>query len=153
MEQLIGILLKNWYLVIIAFAFFYQIRNKGRRANQETKARTGMPSFGDAPNGARRPLEAKKSDQKGFGSTLQSGRVQDEYGRSNKAKAGSTMPNQKASPFGSSTQIINESSPVYADAISTPSPFPEQPGRDQLLQGVVWAEILGPPRSKKPYRR
>ncbi|KQX64780.1 hypothetical protein [Paenibacillus sp. Root444D2] len=153
MEQLIGIVLKNWYLVIIAFAFFYQIRSKSRRANQGTNARPGMPSFGDAPHGSTRPVEAKKSDQKGLGSTLQSGHVQDEYGRSNKAKAVSTKPNQKASPFGSPTQIVNESSSVYADAISTPSPFPEQPSQGQLLQGVVWAEILGPPRSKKPYRK
>ncbi|NOU85197.1 hypothetical protein GC102_05295 [Paenibacillus sp. LMG 31460] len=153
MGQLIEILLKNWYLVIIAFAFFYQIRNKGRRANQETKTRPGMPSFGEAPNGATRPVEAKKSGQKGIGSTLQSGRVQDEYGRSITAKAVSTMPNQKASPFSSPTQIINDSSSVYADAISTPNPFPEQPNQEQLLQGIVWAEILGPPRSKKPYRR
>lgn len=153
MEQLIEILLKNWYLVIIVFALFYQIRSKGRRANQETKARPGMPSFGDAPNGATRPVEAKKSGQKGFGSTLQSGRVQDEYSRSNTSKAVSTLPNQKASPFGSPTHVINESSSVYADAISTPSPFPEQPSQEQLLQGIMWAEILGPPRSKKPYRR
>jgi len=153
MEQLIGILLKNWYLVIIAFAFFYQIRSKSRRTNQETKARPGMPSFGDAPNSAMRPVEAKKTDQKGLGSTLPLGRVQDEYGRSNKAKAVSTMPNQKASPFGSPTQVISENSSVYADAISTQSPFPDQPSQEQLLQGIVWAEILGPPRSKKPYRR
>lgn len=153
MEQLIGIVLKNWYLVIIVFAFFYQIRSKARRANQETKARPGMPSFGDAPNGAARPVEAKKLDQKGFRSTLQSGRVQDEYGHPNKAKAVSTMPAQKTSPFGSPTQIITENSPVYADAISTQSPFPEHPNQDQLLHGIVWAEILGPPRSKKPYRR
>ncbi|KRF28100.1 hypothetical protein [Paenibacillus sp. Soil787] len=153
MEQLIGIVLKNWYLVIIAFALFYQIRSKSRRANQETKARPEMPSFGDAPNGATRPVEAKKSDQKGLGSTLQSGRVKDDYGRPNKAKAVSTMPAQKASPFSSPTQIITESSSVYTDAISTQSPFPEQPNQDQLLQGIVWAEVLGPPRSKKPYRR
>lgn len=25
--------------------------------------------------------------------------------------------------------------------------------RNQLAQGVIWAEILGPPRSKKPYRK
>ncbi len=65
MEQLIGILLKNWYLVIIAFAFFYQIRSKSRRANQGNQTRPGMPSFGDAPNGATRPVEAKKSRPEG----------------------------------------------------------------------------------------
>ncbi|NRF91840.1 hypothetical protein HQN89_12520 [Paenibacillus frigoriresistens] len=153
MEQLIGILLKNWYLVIAVVAFFYQIRSKSRRTLQETKARPGMPSFGDTPSGATRPAAAKKPEQKGYGSTLQSGRVQDEFGRSNKAKSASTMPNQKASPFGSPTQVIQENSPIYADAISTQSPFPVQPSQDQLLQGILWAEILGPPRSKKPYRR
>lgn len=112
-----------------------------------------MPSFGDAPNRATRPAEAKKSDQKGFGSTLQSGRVQDEYGRPNKAKTVSTLPAQKTSPFGAPTQSTTENSSVSTDAISTQSTFPEHPNQDQLLQGIVWAEILGPPRSKKPYRR
>lgn len=36
---------------------------------------------------------------------------------------------------------------------STPAPGLEAPTRDDLAQAVVWAEILGPPRSKRPYGR
>lgn len=112
-----------------------------------------MPTFGDSSDGATRPFEAKKPSQKGNGSTLQKERVQDEYGRSSAVKPVSTMPKQKVSPFGSPAQVSTDSSSIYADAISTPSSFPDEPKQDQLLQGVVWAEILGPPRSKKPFRR
>lgn len=153
MEQLIGFLLKNWYLIIIALTFFYQIRSKGRRVKQGTQTRTGMPSFGDASGSAGRPSEARKPTQKGYGSSSQSGSLQDEYARSTSAKSVPTIHKQKASPFGSPTQISTDNSPVYSEAISARSPFPDQPNQDQLLQGVVWAEILGPPRSKKPYRR
>jgi hypothetical protein len=153
LEQLIEFVFKHWYLAIIALTFFYQIRSKVRKANQGSPKRTGMPMFGETPGGAKRPIEAKKPVQKGNGPTLQSRGVQDDFGRSNADKPGSTMPKQKVSPFASPTQVSIDHSSVYADAISTPSPFPDELKQDQLLQGVVWAEILGPPRSKKPYRR
>lgn len=33
------------------------------------------------------------------------------------------------------------------------SNIPLQPTQDELVKSVVWAEILGPPRAKKPYHR
>lgn len=153
MEQFIGFLLKNWFLVIIALTIFYQIGSKRRRLKQGTPTKTRMPSFGDASGGAPRPFESRDPVQKGNGSTSQLRGVQDEYNRSTSVKTVSTLPKQKQSPFGSPAQMNTDSSPVYSEAISTHNPFPGQPNKEQLLQGVVWAEILGPPRSKKPYRR
>ncbi|NOV03484.1 hypothetical protein [Paenibacillus planticolens] len=152
MEQLLAFLFKNWYLVIIGLTFLYQIQNKGRRARQNAP-RTGMPSFGEAPGQAQRRPEAGKSNQKGFGPPQPSEGVRDEFGRPSGVPSAATGPKTKPSPYGSSKQAQAEGKSVYAGDLTAASPFPESPTQEQLLQGVVWAEILGPPRSKKPHRR
>lgn len=154
MEQLIAFLLKNWYLVIIAFTFIYQLRSRQKRAGQGT-TRPGMPTFGDGPGGARRPVEARNARPSNVTPAVSAERGRDEFKQSGLSKSSSAVAKQKTSPFTGPVKksSIEANSPVYSEEISSLSPFPEQPNRDQLLQGVVWAEILGPPRSKKPYRR
>lgn len=44
-------------------------------------------------------------------------------------------------------------SPLYAAAQTQDAPGPARPKRSELARAVVWAEILGPPRSRKPFRR
>lgn len=150
MEQLIAFLFKHWYLVIIGLTFLYQIQNKGRRAREKAHGK-GMPSFGEAPGQAQRRPEAGKLEQKGLGSPQSSGGTREELSRPRALPTSASGP--KASPFSSSKQANSEGSSVYAGDLTAVSPFPESPNQDQVLQGVVWAEILGPPRSKKPYRR
>ncbi|KRE74969.1 hypothetical protein [Paenibacillus sp. Soil750] len=154
MEQLIAFLFKNWYLVIIALTFFYQIQSRRKRAEQSAQ-RKGMPTFGNGPSDARRPAEAKKVQPGHMAPSSRPERTRDEFNQSGLGKTTATAQKQKPSPF--TPQVVKSgtpaSSPIYADEISTASQFPDQPNRDQVLQGVVWAEILGPPRAKKPYRR
>lgn len=154
MEQLIVFLFKNWYLVIIALTFFYQLRSRRRRAQQVTP-RSGMPTFGNDSGDARRPVEAKRVQPGHVVSTVRPERARDEFNQSGLGKSTATAPKQKASPFTSQTtkSEATVSSPVYANEISSSSLLPDQPNREQVLQGVVWAEILGPPRAKKPYHR
>jgi hypothetical protein len=156
MEQLILFLLKNWYLVIIALTFIYQVRSRRKRATQGA-TRPGMPTFGEGPNGARRPMDAKKTRPSNVAPAAGSERSRDEFKQSglSKSSSPSSVAKQKSSPFTAPApkSSIMANSPVYAEEILSSRPFPEQPNREQLLQGVVWAEILGPPRSKKPYRR
>ncbi|MBP1961460.1 hypothetical protein [Paenibacillus aceris] len=152
MEQLIAFLFKHWYLVIIGLTLLYQIQNKGRRASQKAPGR-GMLSFGEAPGQAQRRPEAGKLEQKGLGSPQSSGGIRDELSRPNAMQSSASGPKAKSSPFSSSKQANAESSSVYAGDLTAASHFPESPSQEQVLQGVVWAEILGPPRSKKPYRR
>jgi hypothetical protein len=153
MEQLIAFLFKNWYLVIIALTFFYQIQSRRKRAEQNA-SRKGMPTFGNGPGDARRPAEAKKVQSGHTAPSGRSERARDEFNQSGLGKSTATAQKQKPSPF---TPVVKSgttaTSPIYADEISTASQFPDQPNRDQVLQGVVWAEILGPPRAKKPYGR
>jgi hypothetical protein len=151
-EQLIEFLFKHWYLVIIAITFLYQLQNKGRRASQKAQ-RMGMPTFGEPPSQAQRRPEARELERKVVESTQPPGSLRDEFGRPSAAHNAASNPKTKVSPFGSPKQGNLDSSPVYAGDLTLASPFPESPSQDQLLQGVVWAEILGPPRSKKPFRK
>lgn len=152
MEQLIAFLFKHWYLVIIAITFLYQLQNKGRRASQKAQ-RMGMPTFGESPSQAQKRPEARELERKVIEPTQPLGGLRDEFGRPNAVHNVAPSPKTKVSPFSSPKQANLDSLSVYAGDLTSPSPFPESPSQDQLLQGVVWAEILGPPKSKKPYRR
>ncbi|OPH58575.1 hypothetical protein BC351_22455 [Paenibacillus ferrarius] len=151
MEQLIEFLVKHWYLVIIAITFLYQVGGKKRGKQGAPQSR--MPSFGETSTPSSRPVEAPKPARQGFGGPAPQNSTADDFGRSNSGSAKAAASKAKASPFGSSSQIGAENSPIYANTISSPNSFPEELKQEQLLQGVVWAEILGPPRSKKPLRR
>ncbi|MZQ81896.1 hypothetical protein GQF01_07080 [Paenibacillus sp. 5J-6] len=152
MEQLIAFLFKHWYLVIIAITFLYQLQNKGRRASQKAQ-RMGMPTFGESPSQAQRRPEAGELERKIVEPSQLSGGLRDEFGRPSAEYKAASTPKAKVSPFNSPKQTNLDSSSIYASDLTLASPFPESPSQDQLLQGVVWAEILGPPKSKKPYRR
>ena len=54
MEQLIVFLFKNWYLVIIALTFFYQLRSRRKRSKQGT------------PNLICRPLVIVRAKREGL---------------------------------------------------------------------------------------
>ncbi|MNG10764.1 hypothetical protein D3C84_942540 [compost metagenome] len=113
-----------------------------------------MPTFGQGPGEARRPAQAKRAQSGHVASNARPERVRDEFNQSSIGKSTPVATKQKASPFTSTPTPSGAvlGSPIYADEI-TSAPFPAQPTRDQVLQGVVWAEILGPPRAKKPFRK
>ncbi|MFC3798254.1 hypothetical protein [Cohnella sp. GCM10012308] len=46
-----------------------------------------------------------------------------------------------------------KASPLYAPAQPQAEPAPARPKHSELARAVIWAEILGPPRSRKPFRR
>ncbi|MEC0265685.1 hypothetical protein [Paenibacillus anseongense] len=152
MEQLIEFLFKHWYLVIIAITFLYQLQNKGRRASQKGQ-RMGMPTFGESPGQAQRRSEARELERKVNAPTEPPGGLRDELRRPSASHNAASNPKTKVSPFSSPKQSDLGGSSVYEGDLTAPTPFPESPNQDQLLHGVVWAEILGPPRSKKSYRR
>ncbi len=60
-------------------------------------------------------------------------------------------------PASSPLPAANRTGPAAAtkqQAAAVPSPLsPERPDAAAIVRGVVWSEILGPPRAKKPFRR
>ncbi|MFD0692817.1 hypothetical protein ACFQZT_01820 [Paenibacillus sp. GCM10027628] len=156
MEQLIAFVFKHWYLVIIVLTFFYQIRRKWTDAssNERNKRRTvqGMPSFGGSPGGPSKPLVAPRSSQGNAANTVQPKRPQRDYTKSEATVSDIQSLARKESPF-SSPALSSDSAKAIDQASQSTEMLTIQPTGQQLLQGIVWAEILGPPRSKKPYRK
>ncbi|MFD2333845.1 hypothetical protein ACFSR7_31685 [Cohnella sp. GCM10020058] len=46
-----------------------------------------------------------------------------------------------------------KASPPYASVQPQAASAPARPKHSELARAVIWAEILGPPRSRKPFRR
>ncbi|MGG1516754.1 hypothetical protein ABE504_15205 [Paenibacillus oryzisoli] len=153
MEQLILFLLKNWYIVLIALTFLYQVNKRKQGAKGSGAPKTGMPTFGSGARGPAQPAPAKRAPQKAAAAARPKAPASGAYAHAeDDAYAVKPPKSAKASPFGASPQAAGESS-VYAGDLTAALPFPAEPKPEQVLQGVVWAEILGPPRAKKPYRR
>lgn len=107
-----------------------------------------MPTFGESPSQAQKRPEARELERKVIEPTQPLGGLRDEFGRPNAVHNVAPSPKTKVSPFSSPKQANLDSLSVYAGDLTSPSPFPESPSQDQLLQGVVWAEILGPQSRK-----
>ncbi|UJF35077.1 hypothetical protein [Paenibacillus hexagrammi] len=161
MQSWISFLFGHWYVVIIVITLFYQLRNK-RAATGDRKQSTpaGMPSFGGGGKASalgRQPVQAQpKKDLTRTIDRAQDWRnsVHDEdRNRMPRAEEQSkqTIPSsQTVSPYGAI--------PAVSAAQSTQADDSNYVSRDnltanQLAQGLIWAEILGPPRARKPYRK
>jgi hypothetical protein len=150
--HLIDFVFKHWYLAILLITLLYQMKNKWLQANKGNTKVQGMPSFGGTPGNASGPPIRPSLSKRPAASALQQKRQQSDYTRPGTDPESTEMPaKKKESPFGPSSPSASPStSPEW---LSNESLLPEQPTSQQILQGIVWSEILGPPRSKKPFRR
>ncbi|TVY09654.1 hypothetical protein [Paenibacillus cremeus] len=151
-------LFKNWFILIVLFIIvgriFGRIRGATGAAPQQGRPSKGMPSFGGGP---------------GTGPT--SGR---EEGRARRMPATvQAQPTYKASTAPVMTRGADapeRASEAVPAATRTPQPIHKAPAEaaadtaspagglgpltaQDAARGVLWAEILGPPRAKRPYRR
>jgi hypothetical protein len=152
---LIEFLLKNWIFVIIALVLFSQFRKKASpRGDQSKRSESGMPTFGGSPgipgSLAGKPINkpaAEKQQASGSG-----------FNPPPKSSKGSLMDTGRISlDSGTSSLLSKEGTQIdnlYQDAYAEPATTGTlQTSKHQLAQGIIWAEILGPPRAKKPFRR
>jgi hypothetical protein len=167
---LIEFLLKNWYIVIILLALVSQFRKvSSRGATPESRRKNSMPTFGGNPS-VPQPTGGSKPNHRpegsGFnppqtaakGARLDNGRTLIDTGAS--SLASKDMPylegkDRFASPFSNAADASNTeaASLIYQDAYAdATTPASLQANKQQLAQGIIWAEILGPPRAKKPFR-
>lgn len=131
------------FLIVIAFALWKVLRQRPNGAGG--RPARPMPSFGGGPS--ERKIPAPKA-----------------------AKERQQMPKQEEQPVepqGSGIEQPREAVPsglpirAASLAESLPDAGAHQQGtqqglqadKDDLMRAVVWAEILGPPRAKKPYGR
>jgi hypothetical protein len=169
-SSLIEFLTRNWYIVIILIALFSQLRGKAR-SKQQVNPNNRMPAFGGGEP-ARRPqpdvkgvtgsgkpiaplIQTKREATQVKGKTLI-----ESVGSLSASKELPYLENRErsSSPFSqssdsnySSIQEKSEIDAIYASEAALNGSL--SASKEQLAQGIIWAEILGPPRAKKPYRR
>jgi len=154
---IIDFILDNWFVVFIALAFFSSLfkRRNQPSAGQEKNAGGGMPTFGGRPYPGEEtasfpglypdPNSEKAEDDPvrmvsgGFPfSSVPEPEEREDIKRAEGRAEGITVeanPN-KRNGAGRNPQ---RSSPAVLS-------------RSRLAEAVVWSEILGPPRAKKPFR-
>ncbi|RED65717.1 hypothetical protein [Cohnella lupini] len=163
MEQLISFLMHNFYFVIVAvgviYSLFFRKSPSGRRSPNR------MPDFGGG--GKRLPRRPDES-----GAPIPSTSLPESEERPSQALRRQTPPPvaRPQQPVRAETRHLDAiasplSSPIVASAKprSSAAPTPMSSSlvgsdvrglsKEDLTRAVVWAEILGPPRARRPYRR
>lgn len=140
---MIDLLLKNAHIVIFVAIGLFTMWTKARKQQRQTG--TGMPSFGGpttAGAGERREKRPSK-----------------ERSESQSAAAGSRAIRSEQEPRTASAASSGAAmSSGRPGAAATRADRPSEGGSDGRLtldnaaQGVIWAEVLGQPRAKNPYR-
>jgi hypothetical protein len=142
---LIEFLMRNWYLVFIIIGIFSWFHNANVRMKQNGTPTNRMPSFGGQPVSRQQP-DATKSKPL-IESTSSSRASKELHLLENRERTASPF----SVPAGASSYLQRKESTENAEVSFSTDTL--SAGKKQLAQGIIWAEILGPPRAKKPYRR
>lgn len=173
-------ILENFYWVlIVGFAVLSALSKSGKTKQKQQHPR-GMPTFGNGGNAERRaqaprsspfssPEEAKmppsetasRDEERTFeyqgpgpdydtGEGV-SGMWEDE--RPGNLKDVQREMEQHLSRVNASLDRIEKQAtePASSPAARTKQPRPSSPLANEARNGLIWAEILGPPRAKRPY--
>jgi hypothetical protein len=154
---LIEFFLDHWYLLVVLFIFLSSFL--GKNIQDPTKGRNRMPDFGGSPQ--TRPTKPSQSRQ-GSGRELDRKPVRTSMSTMTSAPKAATVAEsetlRRESPFSAPIRGVaveprdDLGSPLSSDYDVPPDNVRPTVNRD-LVQGMIWAEILGPPRAKKPYRK
>lgn len=158
MSTLIQLLLENIYIVIIAAGFILSLLNKARKSNPRGYQ---MPDF----SGGARRTQAPASNRQDEPDYQDWEEEEWEENSASPPVPPAVRPQEpRTSPFRSDTLLqataVPSSSasrgvPVKAQqpAAEAPASSFRMPEGDELRKAIILAEVLGPPRSKRPLRR
>ncbi|GAA4858294.1 hypothetical protein GCM10023310_41860 [Paenibacillus vulneris] len=168
--KLIQLILNNWFLVVIAFIV---LSNIGKMFKSKTQNDPDKPA---APKQGMPPFAGGGAAGTGWGRTRKQTVTQNKDVKPRSEPSGRPVnpqlqeqpkPAPAASEGPETTDYWNNSPLEHSRKTASGSanrssrqPFtsekpitPGQPSAEQLAQGIIWAEILGPPRAKKPFRK
>lgn len=163
--KLIQLLLNNWFVIVVLFIILSNIgkmvkSKPSKEPGKQSVPKQGMPPFAGGGGGT------------GWGRTVKQTVTQakDVISRSEQSKKPSNprvqepsqpaykvIPEAQEADVWKDSPLENNRQPAASRASRKPlqpanaEKSRTQPSANQLAQGVVWAEILGPPRAKKPY--
>jgi hypothetical protein len=145
--DLIAFLFKHYYIVIIIGGIVFSLFRKSPIERPPSR----MPDFGgNGPSWRPQPRPPQPVDRPdrpaGPAQTVQPTRPE----RSPLAVA---LPREEPAAQQMATVVRSQ-----AVKVQKPATMPEQeekvsPAKSDLAKAIMWAEILGPPRARKPYRR
>lgn len=171
--KLIEFLLNNWYIAVVLFflASGFLNRLKGGSGNRPPKR--SMPPFGGG--GEAGPLQGWGRDKK---PVITSAKPSNPNASTNEASSEQRYPEPSSSAASSARLSRSSELRDYTDsdyrgnsrtlhtnrsmrlderpsnrAENQSSEAAEQLDARNLAQGILWAEIVGPPRAKKPFRK
>lgn len=153
--RLIDFLLNNIVFVIIALGILSSVWKK-KKGEQQRGNRPTMPPFGGDPDGLpmripQRPTPSIEREMRPEPSPIRRDEPQPMELQRPLVKATSVTEGDLAQP---------ERGPLSEPVLATkqrvsPKPVnvsPLQADSDEVLRGLIWAQILSAPRSRKPYR-
>jgi hypothetical protein len=162
MEILLDLLFDNIFFVILAIGFIMSFLKKlrqgqGQSGEQQPRKAQGMPPFGQGPSTVTRgrTVTRTESPQRPIVSEARPEVIRPSLVAENQGEAEGQW--EAGSEYYSSERmervsLVQRETPISALDVSkqgartsveiTPS---------QAVQGIVWAEIFGPPRAKRPF--
>lgn len=167
--KLIQLILNNWFIIVVFYFIVSSLLRRGKGTAKETPAKPAgrsMPPFGGGQGsgwGNKRPVLSRGNSSPEASSKELDGRRMP----SAEHKPSIKPSLQEQTPAAVEAEARRrESLPGYGDHLLKPKdripnqaerrPHTEQGANrtsaQRLAEGVLWAEILGPPRSKKPLR-
>ncbi|MBW7473708.1 hypothetical protein K0T92_02990 [Paenibacillus oenotherae] len=153
MDEIIAFLSNNIFLVVIIIGFIASLINKGKRKNA-----TGMPDFSGrnaAPQADGLPHDRRQDYSQMPPVPELSSRSEGRAGSEEERHAHSEILTQaiaadRASAFRPGN-LASTRNAADLTATREAEPF-RMPEGEELRRAIVVAEILGPPRAKRPYR-
>jgi hypothetical protein len=146
-EKLISFVMNNFFIVVIVlgiiYSLFFRKSPLERRPNR-------MPDFGGggpSRTGESRPPDARNNRLPDIEANQLPGRQTPSPGlRQQPLSQADPMLTQRSS-------ILQEKADAEVPRITAEHYGAEGLNRDDLSRAVLWAEILGPPRARRPHRR
>ena len=169
MDTFIQFIVKNFFIVIVVVGFIISLLNKVRKGNAGSDNR--MPNFGGNPplpkmnpQQRRQPMQTRQQDasrpersamnaEPRISPSLASPAVKTDAQYTRPLAAERLPEDAIATAYAEAEGGFAK--PRQRAAASAPAERPpfRMPEGDELRRAVVLAEVLGPPRAKRPFRR
>ncbi|MDX8292082.1 hypothetical protein SLL00_19895 [Metabacillus indicus] len=119
---------------------------RDRKRKPATVQNTAAPHRAEAEKPGRESFEEAKDRMKEAVKTIEA--------RYQSAK--STLPNADEDAASRNVTEIKEQADLFVQQTAQKAPAAPKKtpaaARDDIVRGIIWSEIIGPPRSKKPHR-
>jgi len=163
-SDIIQFITKNFFFVVLILGFLASMFSKSKKAGKQPGR---MPDFGGAGTGMGRPKsypqasQPSRDDERGqYAYPTSSESVYEEPAKPAVMTIASA-PSKRQSPM---TDSMPSRAALVASAKGIDSAYTinaekdrkhvlELSSRDEIAKAVLMAEILGPPRARKPFRR